>query len=53
MHLFIIFLTACTNYIPHTMLECVGRQSDLWLKKNIIGSVFESLGRKEIGSLSA
>lgn len=26
--------------------------SDLWLKKNTIASVFESLGRKEIGSLS-
>lgn len=44
---FIIFLTAHTNYILHTML-----QSDLWLKKSTIASVFESLGRREIGSLS-
>lgn len=47
MHLFIIFLTAHTNYILHTMLQSV-----LWLKKNTIASGFESLGRKEIGSLS-
>ena len=52
MHLFIIFLTARTNYILHTVLQCVSRQSDLWLKKNVIASVFENLGRKEIGSLS-
>lgn len=51
-HAFFFFLTACTNYILHTMLQCVSRQSDLWLKKNTIASVFESLGRKEIGSLS-
>lgn len=46
------FFTACTNEILHTMLQCVSRQPDLWLKKNTIASVFESLGRKEIGSLS-
>lgn len=34
------------------MLQCVSRQPDLWLKKNTIASVSESLGRKEIGSLS-
>lgn len=29
------FLTACTNYILHTMVQPV-RQSDLWLKKKTL-----------------
>lgn len=44
-HAFFFFLTACTNYILHTMVQHV-RQSDLWLKKKNIASVFGSLGRK-------